>query len=204
MKMRALIIGAVFCLVALSSRAQEEVAPPSDLSGLRSQILTIDSSRLFPETLLGQSIIAALNEERRVFAAEGQALADALRVEELELTDKRATLSREEFSRLAEDFDARVNATRAERDAAEAALNARADAQERAFLGRVRPILGQLMAEAGAAVMIEAETVFLRNEVIDITEIAISRINQATVLDPVGAPPGRTPQADGDAQVEDD
>ena len=201
MRWRGLLAGAALALLGSLAAAQEG-RPASDLAGLRSQILTIDSARLFPETLLGQSIIAALNEERRIFASEGQAIADALRAEELELTEKRQTLSREEFAQLAADFDQRVTATRAERDAAEAELTARAEAQERAFLGRVRPILGQLMAEAGAAVMIEADTVFLRNDVIDVTEIAIARINEVTVLSG-DEEPDEQPTADPDAPEPD-
>ena len=207
MRWRGLLAGAALALLGSLGAAQEG-RPASDLAGLRSQILTIDSTRLFPETVLGQSIIAALNEERRIFASEGQAIADALRAEELELTEKRQTLSREEFSQLAADFDQRVTATRAERDAAEAELTARAEAQERAFLGRVRPILGQLMAEAGAAVMIEADTVFLRNDVIDVTEIAIARINEVTVLSgdeepdeqPTAKPTAPEPDVSGESE----
>jgi len=183
------VIASALCLLVLNagSHAGALAAQPTTGTELfvRSQVLTIDSSRLFPETLLGQSILAAIDQERRDFAAENRVLAEELRVEELDLTDRRASLPREEFARLAEEFDLRVQAARTDRDTMQADIDARADAQERAFLREVRPILAQLMTEAGAAVLIEANTVFLRNDAVDITDIAIARINEATRAAPL-------------------
>ncbi|MEM1233115.1 MAG: OmpH family outer membrane protein [Pseudomonadota bacterium] len=161
----------------------------------QSQILTIDSSQLFPGTVLGQSILQALAEERATFAAESQEIAAELRTEELALTEQRQTLPREEFAALAAEFDIRVQAARDERDAGEAALLAQREQQEIAFLRRVRPILGQIMDEASAVVLIEADTVFLRDGAIDVTAIAIERINDATR--PVPPREGNAPASSG-------
>lgn len=168
------LLALTLALWGVSSVAQDVVP--------RSQILTIDSSRLFPETLLGQSIITSINEERRAFAIENQAIAEQFRAEELALTEQRATLPRDEFARLAEDFDRRAQAERAERDAEMAAFERRAQAQERGFLQQIQPVLGQIMADAGALVLIESGTVILRNEAIDVTDIAIARINAASEI----------------------
>ncbi|MEM1100532.1 MAG: OmpH family outer membrane protein [Pseudomonadota bacterium] len=167
-------------------QAQEAPAPLA----LRSPVLTIESARLFPETELGRSILAQIAEEQRIFNIENQELADAFREEELALTDRRATLPRDEFAALAEDFDARVQAARRERDAREAEIEASADLRRRSFSQAVRPILNQIMREAGAAVLIEAETVLIRADAIDITDIAIVRIDAATELDPDALPEG--------------
>ncbi len=188
--------------IATGAAAQDsEIEEPTRLV-VRSQILTISSERLFPETQFGQALTAELNEERRIFVAENQRLAEVLRSEELALTERRATLSREEFAILAEEFDARVQAARSERDLGEADIEARAAAQEREFLGRVQPILAQIMSEAGAVVLIEANTAFLRADAIDITALAIARINAATQqTETPGEPDGREP-AESDADPE--
>ncbi|MEM1374876.1 MAG: OmpH family outer membrane protein [Pseudomonadota bacterium] len=174
-------------------------AAAQNLEGVpQAQILTIDSSQLFPGTVLGQSILNALAEERAAFAAESQEIATELRTEELALTEQRKTLPRDEFAALAAEFDTRVQAAREERDAGEAALVAQREQQEIAFLREVRPILGQIMEEAGAVVLIEADTVFLRDGAIDVTAIAIARINDATRsvgAQNAGAPP--SPDAPG-------
>lgn len=175
--MRGLLLALVM-MAPFGVLAQEPPLQPV----VRSQVLTINSSRLFPETLLGQAIIAELNDERRAVAAQNETLARAFRDEELELTEQRATLSRAEFARLAEDFDARVQAAREEADAKETELAQRAEQQERAFTQQVQPILGQIMQEAGAVILIEQETVILRSNAIDVTDLAIARIDAATEL----------------------
>lgn len=175
--MRAFLAAAFLALASVAA-AQEQF--PIGTSVPRAQILTIDSSRLLPGTTLGQSLLARLAEEREAFAAESERIAAEFRAEELELTAQRATLPREEFAQLAEDFDTRVQAARTERDEGEAALAAQADSQEIRFLREVRPILGQIMEEAGAVVLLESDTVLLRNGAIDVTALAITRINEAT------------------------
>ncbi|MEM9855510.1 MAG: OmpH family outer membrane protein [Pseudomonadota bacterium] len=174
--MRALLQAAALLLGLAGSEAAAQDA--SDVP--RSPILVIESARLFPETLFGQSILAAINEERRAFAAENEAIASAFRREELALTEQRGILAREDFARLAADFDLRVQAARNDRDSQEAALNARSETQERTFLQQIRPILAQIMGEAGAAVLVEADAVLLRADAIDITDLAIARINANT------------------------
>ena len=175
--MRA-FLAAAFLALAGGAAAQDQF--PIGTSVPQAQILTIDSSRLLPGTLLGQSILSALAQEREAFAAESERIAAEFREEELALTEQRDTLPREEFAKLAEEFDLRVQAARLERDEGEAALAAQAESQEVLFLREVRPILGQIMDEAGAVVLLESETVLLRNGAIDVTTLAITRINEAT------------------------
>ncbi|MCH2077146.1 MAG: OmpH family outer membrane protein [Rhodobacteraceae bacterium] len=172
------LLAAAFLALAGGAAAQEQF--PVGTSVPQAQILTIDSSRLLPGTVLGQSLLAGLAEEREAFAAESERIAAEFRAEELDLTAKRGTLPREEFAELAEAFDVRVQAARVERDEGEAALAARSESQEILFLREVRPILGQIMEEAGAVVLLEADTVLLRNGAIDVTALAITRINEAT------------------------
>ncbi|MEO0486596.1 MAG: OmpH family outer membrane protein [Pseudomonadota bacterium] len=172
------LAGAVWLAVTLATTlpawAQEATGLP------RTQVLTIDSSRLYPGTLLGQAFIQVTQEEQRRHAQGNQALAAELRAEELALTELRETLPREDFARLAEEFDTRVEAARRERDELLTDITTRAEQQERAFLQQVRPILGQIMAEAGAVVLMEAQSVVLAASAIDITDLAITRINEAT------------------------
>ncbi|MEL6915001.1 MAG: OmpH family outer membrane protein [Pseudomonadota bacterium] len=194
--LRAGLVALGLCASAAGPSAQTLTEPLA----LRSPVLTIESARLFPETELGRSILAEIAEEQRVFGLENQELADAFRAEELELTERRATLPREEFAALAQDFDDRVQAAREERDAREAEIEATAELRRRSFSQAVRPILNQIMREAGAAVLIEAESVLLRADAVDITDIAIARIDAATELRPV--PPDEAAPAPGDGPAE--
>ncbi|MEM9437007.1 MAG: OmpH family outer membrane protein [Pseudomonadota bacterium] len=189
-------------LAALSLTWAATFAVAQDIGVPRSQILTIDLSRLFPETRLGQAILADMQEEFREFETENTRVAAAFRTEELALTEQRQTLSREEFAALAADFDARVRATREERDAIEAELTARSASLEAEFLQRVNPVLSQLIAEAGAGILIEKGTVLWSIDAIDVTDAAIARINQATRISPDrdGSEPPTAEEDDGAGQ----
>lgn len=180
-----------WALAALVSLAAWIVGPAhaqTEPLSLRSPILTIDSARLFPETLLGQAILAELDEERRAFNRENEILAQQFREEELDLTERRATLPREEFAELAAQFDERVQAARAERDAREAEIDRAAELRRRAFSQQVLPVLDALMREAGAAVLLEADSVLLAADAVDITAAAIARINQAVQAEGLQVP----------------
>ncbi|MEM9349765.1 MAG: OmpH family outer membrane protein [Pseudomonadota bacterium] len=192
--MRALVASLLLIWAGVFATAQEIPIP-------RSQILTIDLSRLFPETRLGQAILADMQEEFRRFEIENQRVAAAFRVEELALTEQRDTLPREEFAALATDFDTRVQATRAERDAIEAELNARSASLEAEFLQRVNPVLNQLIAEAGAGILIERNSVLWSIDAIDVTDAAIARINQATRF-ATDSEESEQPSAEEDAEIE--
>ncbi|MEO1704725.1 MAG: OmpH family outer membrane protein [Pseudomonadota bacterium] len=179
---------ALAALVSLAAWMSGPAHAQSEPLALRSPILTIDSARLFPETLLGQAILAEIDEERRAFNRENEILAQEFREEELELTQRRATLPREEFAELAAQFDERVQAARAERDAREAEIDRAAELRRRAFSQQVLPVLDALMREAGAAVLIESDSVLLAAEAVDITAAAIARINQAVEAEGLQVP----------------
>ncbi|WP_147125036.1 OmpH family outer membrane protein [Shimia ponticola] len=169
---------AAWVATAAPATAQDTSSAPQ-LRVPRAPILTIDASRLLPETVVGQRLVRALEAEAASLERENRAIAQSLRDEELELTAQRDTLPRDEFLKLAEDFDARVQEARREQDAKQAALQARLDDQQQALMSEIRPILGQIMIEANAAMIVEIGTVMLSVRSIDITDIAIDRINSA-------------------------
>lgn len=170
-------VAALVATVAPATAQDTSSAP--QLRVPRAPILTIDASRLLPETVVGQRLVRALEAEAASLERENRAIAQSLRDEELELTAQRDTLPRDEFLKLAEDFDARVQEARREQDAKQAALQARLDDQQQALMSEIRPILGQIMIEANAAMIVEIGTVMLSVRSIDITDIAIDRINSA-------------------------
>ena len=140
-------------------------------------VLTIDTSRLLPETVVGQRLVQALEAEGAAIESENDRIAQDLREEELALTAQRDSLPREEFARLAEEFDAKVQQVRRDRDAIQASLQQRLEDQQRALFAEIQPILSQIMREAGAAVILEVNSVLISVRAVDITNVAIARIN---------------------------
>lgn len=148
-----------------------------DFGRVVSPILTLDRERLFAGTLYGQRVNRELEAASTAMAAETRAIEAALEAEEQELTDKRATMEPEAFRELATAFDDKVQALRAERDAAETDLLAQIEAAQLAFFNRIGPVLGQLVRDRGAVLIVDRRAVLLAATNVDITAAAIERID---------------------------
>lgn len=150
--------------------AQDPIAVPSP-------ILTIDQERLFEETRLGLRSTRAIDAAAEALTEENRRIEEDLRAEEVALTERRASMSAEEFAGLADAFDAKVQAIRAEQDAKARALADRQEEARQAFFIEVAEILSEIVREEGAVVILDRRDVFLSADRIDITDRAIARIN---------------------------
>lgn len=190
---------------------------------LPSPILTLDQEVLFDGSRVAERIAAEIERQSAELSQENRRIEAELVAEELELTEKRPTMDPDEFRALADAFDEKVQAIRAEQDAKARDLQRLSERERQNFLRRITPILGELVRERGAVLVIDRRNVFLSAESIDITQEAIDRINAAfdngaTILDPdpqvadpdapepdpdLPVPPAPLPDApddDGDAQ----
>lgn len=145
-------------------------------------ILTIESERLFAETAFGQRIATEIEDEGKTLAAENRRIESELADEEKDLAAKRTAMAGEEFRPLALAFDEKVQSIRRQQEAKARALVERSDAGQVAFLRAAQSVLGQIMKEAGASVILERSSVFFSSNASDITDLAISRID-ATIGD---------------------
>ncbi|MEP3638982.1 MAG: OmpH family outer membrane protein [Paracoccaceae bacterium] len=146
-------------------------------SVVQSPVLTVDSERLFSDSKFGQRVALALEEAGREVQAENDRIAAELEIEELELTKQREVLEPEEFRRLAAAFDEKAENIRGERAEASRELSRRLEEERRAFLSAAVPILQEIMLESGAAVVLEQRSVFISARAVDITAVAIERID---------------------------
>lgn len=90
----------------------------------------------------------------------------------------------DDFRALADDFDVRVEASRAKQiqDANEA--QQRAEARRRKFLEVAGPVLGRLLAKYQATALLDQRSVLLFNRNMDVTQEAINILDQAYLDDP--------------------
>ncbi|KAA8608160.1 OmpH family outer membrane protein [Salipiger aestuarii] len=146
---------------------------------VRSALLTIEIDRLFAESAYGARVAAMIEDEGTQIAAENRRIEAELTEEERALTEQRAALEPARFRSLADAFDQKVQALRQEQDAKARALGTLSEESRRQFLQLAEPVLGEIMQQAGAAVLLDKRTVFLSADVIDITDVAISRIDEA-------------------------
>ena len=168
---------------AALSAAALALAPPAPVGAQALNgpgIRVLDQQRLLGESRLGQTLLSDLREAERALERENQSLADQLAAEERALTDLRPTLPPEEFRARAEAFDRRVEVIRAERARLSQDLARRFDAEAQQFFETALPVLTGLMAEQGVVALLSPEAVILGAEWLDITDLAIERLNRAT------------------------
>lgn len=142
-----------------------------------SAILTISSERLYADSAFGRRIAREIEQDSLKLSAENRQIEAELTEEEHDLTERRPEMEPEEFRKLADAFDAKVQDIRSRQDAKARALSQRHDEARGRFYEAAQPVLARLMREAGAGVILERSSVFLSANATDITDVAIARID---------------------------
>lgn len=170
-------LAAALLLALAGMLAVAAPASAQDFGRVVSPILTLDRERLFAGTMYGQRVNRELEAASTAMAAETRAIEAALEAEEKELTEKRATMDPGAFRDLASAFDDKVQSLRAEREAAEDDLRTQIEDAQIAFFNRIGPVLGQLVRDRGAVLIVDRRAVLLAATNVDITDEAIERID---------------------------
>jgi len=150
---------------------------PQTIVVLQSAILVIDLDMFFANSLFGQRIQAEFQTARAELLSENELKFAELSAEEKELTELRSTLSREEFSKLAEDFDAKAQKIRAEQTAKGSDLQSRPAQARQQFLSIAQDVLIEIMQEKRALAVLSQDAVLIPADSINITTEAVTRID---------------------------
>ena len=172
---------AAFCwcaVAAMLALAAPGGAQAQDVGVVQSDVLVLDPDRLFTETLFGKRLNDDYLTQREQLIARNRQLEAELEAEEQALTDMRAEKTPEEFRDLADAFDVKVQEIRRNSDRAVRDLELGRERAPVIFMRTVEPVLIELMRDAGGAVVMDVRSVLLRADVIDITDVAIARIDQ--------------------------
>jgi Skp family chaperone for outer membrane proteins len=164
-------------LIALSLGFAGLSAVAQDSNPIRSPILSLDQDRMFAQSDFGRAVEAALQADGTLLEAENRRIEAELEAEEKDLTARRPVLSADAFRALADAFDTKVQRIRNEQTAKARALGQRTEEAQRQFIEAARPVLEQLMVDAGAVVVIDPRSVVMSLSAIDVTDAAIRRIN---------------------------
>ncbi|MBZ8119466.1 OmpH family outer membrane protein [Roseovarius sp. LXJ103] len=169
-----------------------------DVGTVQSEILVLDPERLFNETRVGQRLIQQYQAEREKLIASNRTIEAELRAEEQSLTDSRPNMSPEDFRNAADAFDAKVRDLRADNERRAIDLERGREIAPLSLMRMSEPILIELMRDAGGTIILDSRQVLLRANVIDITDLAISRVDAA-----IGDGSGQVPGLEGGASAED-
>ncbi len=156
------------------------------------RLLVIDRERVLAESRRGRALLAELDADGLALAEENRGIEARLRDEERVLTERRPGMEPEAFRAEADAFDARVQEIRQAQEAKRREVLSRRDAIQDRIEDELLPVLGAIVQERGAAVVLDRALVFLVSDSVDITGEAIVR------LDAAGAGPPADP-AGGDA-----
>lgn len=191
-------------LLAVLLAALPGVAPAQQAPIGQTPILSLDQDALFAQSRFGKAALERFQADQEALAAENRGIEAALEMEERDLTTKRGTLPPEEFAVLAAAFDKKVEAIRAAQTAKPAELKRAFDAGRQRFFEGASPVLGQLMLDRGAYVIIDKRAVVLGFDAIDMTADAIRRIDEALASGALPAPqaPAPPPPAPADSPPE--
>ena len=148
-------------------------------SGVPSGVLVVNLTKIRSESQVAKSI-------QRQSAKIGQELQEgfetrrrALAAEEKALVALRATLDPDAFEARAARFERQVRALKKERRDQFIALRSALRSASETLDKTLRPILGELMAERGATLMIDNRDVVISAVALDVTQIAIKRLDAA-------------------------
>lgn len=177
--MRRLALALAMLLLPGWLAAQEQPAEPQIRATIVSPILTIDPDRLYIETAFGQRLQDDLRAASEALASENRGIEADLTAEERALTEARDGMEADAFRAAAEAFDARVQQIRDEQDAKERALQQSYTSGRDSFFQAATPVLGRLMIERGATVILDRREVFISVDALDVTDLAIAAIDSA-------------------------
>jgi hypothetical protein len=152
---------------------------------------------MFTQSQIGPRIRHPNTQGREALATENGRIAQALREEELALTEQRSEMDVAVFRAEAVAFDEKAQAIRRAQDAKERALEETLSLGRDQFLSVTRPILGELMVERGAFAILDRRSVLLSLGSIDVTEAAILRID-TEIGDGAAVDPELEPEAEPD------
>lgn len=162
----------LLCLGVFDQVAAQQLGIP------RSPILTISSDRLYAESVAGKAVEDALETASRDLVAENRRIEAELSAEEQDLTTRRPEMEPDQFRELADAFDAKVQDIRRTQEAKARELAQKREAERVAFFQAARPVLVEIMREAGASVVLERSSVFLSANATDVTDRAIVLIDE--------------------------
>lgn len=156
--------------------------PPANAQNIgvvQSDILVLDTERLFAETLLGKRMTDEYQAARDELIAKNRQLEAELEAEEQSLTVLRAEKTPEEFRELADAFDTKVQQIREDSERRVRDLERGRELAPINFMRMAEPVLAELMDDANGSVILDKRSALFSAGVIDITDLAIVRVDAA-------------------------
>lgn len=145
-------------------------------------VATINQEKLFSNSLYGKSFNEKLQDDANILSLENRRIEKELSDEEISLTQKRKELPNEDFRKLADIFNKKVENIRRDQSLKSAELNAANTQIRKRFFIQAQPIIVQLMQERGIQFILNEQSIFMSANSGDITQAAVERIDQVLIV----------------------
>ena len=148
-------------------------------------VLIINSVIVFEKSKLGNDILIAFQQADFELKKEADLNVKKFEEEELELTQKREILTKEEFNELADDFDKRVQKTRNLYDLKDSQLRRNLESWKKKFIELSGRVIQPIMLKYDAFIVLDSSQIdlFFDNR-IDITDQVIFELDNLYESDP--------------------
>ena len=173
-----------FLIVFLTSSLSDSKNIPLENSReyFKRSVLVISHEKIFSDTKLGEAIFEKFKDEEETLSVEAERIEKIFIDEEKELTSIRPNLDSNEFSKLANDFDKRVELERLNQRNKEAVINENLNIWKKKFFNNYMiPIIQEFMKIYEASLVIDIDSKAFRLVIFDsrinITNSVIERMN---------------------------
>ena len=147
-------------------------------------ILTLSPERVYAGSKFGDTIKRRADALAIQLAQENDRLEDDLTQEEKDLTELRRTMAADLFAPMAAAFDQKVERVRNAQEEKSRQLNQKVETNRKYFFDSILQILAEIMKKYGADLIVDKSVVFVSFDRIDVTDEAITLIDQMLSLVP--------------------
>jgi outer membrane protein len=182
--MKALIIAAtaaasLLATAASAATAQQASAAPANPGPVIPGVCVYYNARLLAQSSAGQAVEARMQQLAQEVQGELQPYATAIQSEAQQLQTSGASLPADQRQQRRQALQQRAQEAQQLEATRENELRYTLGMQRQAITEAVSPILTALYQEKGCGLLLDRESVFMMNPAMDVTDLAIQRLNTA-------------------------
>lgn len=176
--MKALIIAATAAASLLATAASAQQAPANP-GPVIPGVCVYYNARLLAQSSAGQAVEARMQQLAQEVQGELQPYATQIQTEAQQLQTSGSSLPADQLQQRRQALQQRAQEAQQLESTRESELRYTLGMQRQAITEAVSPILTALYQEKGCGLLLDRESVFMMNPAMDVTDLAIQRLNTA-------------------------
>ena len=177
--MKLLAIGVVALAAFTATAASAQTAGPQNPGPVIPGVCVYFNQRLLAQSTAGQAVQARMEQLANEVRGELQPYATAIQTEMTALQQGQATIPADQMQQRRQALQQRLQEAQQLEQTRDAELRYTLNQQREAIAVAVDPILVAIYQERGCGLLLNREGVFLMNPAMDVTDLAIQRLNTA-------------------------